>query len=124
METLIATAFGRYVDVQRGEADQITQCAYNILRANNDGSQQSPDVMLTILCEPLVCVEGDNNTRVPLTFPANFPWIEPLLVHLLRRTHMATSVTLMKNTAISLIEARVKSTEPPKVSFTARTCYR
>ena len=24
METLIATAFGRYVNVQRGEADQLT----------------------------------------------------------------------------------------------------
>ena len=51
METLIATAFGRYVNIQRGEADQITQGANSIFRAAEDGSPNAPDVLMALLCK-------------------------------------------------------------------------
>ena len=51
METLIATAFGRHVNIQRGEADQITQGANSIFRAAEDGSPNAPDVLMALLCK-------------------------------------------------------------------------
>ena len=51
METLIATAFGRFVNIQRGEADQITQGANVLFRANEEGSPQAPDLLIAILCK-------------------------------------------------------------------------
>ena len=55
METLIATAFGRYVNIQRGEADQITKCASDIFRATEDGSPNAPDVIIAFLCIHCYC---------------------------------------------------------------------
>ena len=51
METLIATAFGRFVNIQRGEADQITQGANVLFRANEEGSPQAPDLLIATLCK-------------------------------------------------------------------------
>ena len=51
METLIATAFGRYVDLQRGEADQLTEAAAEIFRASEEQSSLSPDALLVPLCK-------------------------------------------------------------------------
>ena len=51
METLIATAFGRYVDVQRGEADQITEAAGDIFRLSEEGAALSPDTVLVGVCK-------------------------------------------------------------------------
>ena len=57
METLIATAFGRYVDFQRGEANELTEAAAEIIRALADQSSLSPDALLVPLCKFLcVCI--------------------------------------------------------------------
>ena len=51
METLIATSFGRYVDIQRGENDQLTEAADIIFRANDESSSFAADAMLVSLCK-------------------------------------------------------------------------
>ena len=52
METLIATAFGRYVDIQRGEADQLTDAAAAIFKGLQEGDAKiSPEALLVGLCE-------------------------------------------------------------------------
>ena len=50
METLIATAFGRHVGIQRGEANKITRGASEIFRSAEDGSPNAPDLLIAILC--------------------------------------------------------------------------
>ena len=50
METLIATAFGRYVNLQRGEADKITEDAREVLTLAQEEKALSPDTMLACLC--------------------------------------------------------------------------
>ena len=55
LETLIATAFGRYVDLQRGEADQLTEAAAEFFRATLEESSFSPDALLVLLCK---CLNG------------------------------------------------------------------
>ncbi|CAI8013015.1 Cytochrome P450 3A15 [Geodia barretti] len=95
METLIATAFGRHVNIQRGEADQITQGANSIFRAAEDGSPNAPDVLMALL--------------------STFPWLEQLVVQVLLRMEISSSLKLINSTAISLIQARIESKEPPQV---------
>ena len=55
METLIATAFGQYVDVQRGGADQLTKAADIIFRSNAEGSAIPPELLFTLLCKKPFC---------------------------------------------------------------------
>ena len=50
METLIATAFGRYVNLQRGEADLITEDAKELFSATHEEAALSPDTLLVCLC--------------------------------------------------------------------------
>ena len=49
METILATAFGRTVNVQRGESDQIVEAAYYIFRLSEEGSSFSIAVLLPLL---------------------------------------------------------------------------
>ena len=50
MEALIATAFGRYVNLQRGEADQLTDDAKEIFHATHEQAALSPHTLLVCLC--------------------------------------------------------------------------
>ena len=50
MESLIATAFGRYVNLQRGEADKITKEAKEVFKSTQEESVISPQVILACLC--------------------------------------------------------------------------
>ena len=55
METLMATAFGQDVAVQRGEGDQVSKAADTVFRAAEEGSALSVDVLGLILCECSCC---------------------------------------------------------------------
>ena len=45
MEASIATGFGRYMEVQRGEADEIANAANTIFRATAEMSLHAPDAL-------------------------------------------------------------------------------
>ena len=56
METLIATAFGRYVNIQRGEADQLTEAARTVIGALDEGNAKfSQELLLVGLCK-CICI--------------------------------------------------------------------
>ena len=55
MESLIANAFGQYVNVQRGEADHITKGAKAVFRSADDGSALSMDIFTAVLCKLCTC---------------------------------------------------------------------
>jgi cytochrome P450 len=94
-ESLIATAFGRYVNLQRGEADQITEDARGVIQSSEDEATLSPDTLL-------ICL-------------ANFPWLEPLLLLAIRKSKVGHALTSLHKTARRLIRDRVQSQQPPKV---------
>ena len=48
---------------------------------------------------------------------ANFPWLEPLLLWLLKRDPLISSVFLMYETALALVQDRMKSQQSPKVAI-------
>ncbi|CAI8010949.1 Cytochrome P450 3A24, partial [Geodia barretti] len=95
METLMATAFGQDVAVQRGEGDQVSKAADTVFRAAEEGSALSVDVLGLIL--------------------SSFPCLEPLILRAVRNSEAGSAVKLMNDSAIHLIEARMQSQHPPKV---------
>ena len=84
METILAIAFGRVVNLQKGEADELTLAAQGIFRESEKGTMPTARLILS-----------------------NFPFLVGLL-----RWKVSSDVELMKSqivlyeTAISLVKAR------------------
>ena len=51
----MATAFGRYVNIQNGEGNQLTDAASDVFLFMQESHDYSPDLLLLLLCElPIV----------------------------------------------------------------------
>ena len=50
METILATAFGRVIDIQRGEADELTKASASASAAALEAGD-TIDLILVLLCE-------------------------------------------------------------------------
>ena len=51
MEVILATAFGRAVDIQRGESDDLTETAYTISKSMGEGQLTSREMIYMIFSE-------------------------------------------------------------------------
>lgn len=51
METILAAAFGREVDIQRGESDGLTKTTYTITQMMTEGKLTSREVIYLIFSE-------------------------------------------------------------------------
>ena len=51
METILATAFGRVVDIQRGESDDLTRAVDSIFRGLQEGESSSETTLTTLFSE-------------------------------------------------------------------------
>ena len=51
MESLLATAFGQDVAIQRGEGHQLSEATNTVFRAAEEGSTISLEVLTFILCK-------------------------------------------------------------------------
>ena len=51
METILATAFGRKVDVQGGEADELTKAARSFFTQAEEGQLSSRDLLVMLNSE-------------------------------------------------------------------------
>ena len=49
METLLATAFGRVIDIQRGQSDHLTKSAAEIFSSAQEGKKTSLIYLNTVL---------------------------------------------------------------------------
>ena len=59
METILATAFGRVIDIQQGEADELTKASASISELAREGAD-TVDLILVLLsefCEKVVLFE-------------------------------------------------------------------
>lgn len=57
METILATAFGRVIDIQRGESDQLTEAAATIFSNAHEQKKTSAIYMLMVLSKGYKRVE-------------------------------------------------------------------
>ena len=51
METILATAFGRVVDIQRGESDDLTRAVDSIFRSLQEGGSLDGATLITLFSE-------------------------------------------------------------------------
>ena len=56
METILATAFGRVIDIQRGESSQLTEAAAEIFSGNHEGKTTSRRYLTVLLSTYIVDV--------------------------------------------------------------------
>ena len=71
----MAAAFGRYVNLQQGEADQLTEAAEVIFRAIKETSPQAPDMLIATLCkESHDCCIVKSSFSLQPTFPGWSHW--------------------------------------------------
>lgn len=56
MEALLATAFGRYVKVQRGEHDQLADAASSVFKNLSEGTSLETPLLILILCTFIISV--------------------------------------------------------------------
>lgn len=54
METIVAIAFGRVIDIQRGENDELTNAANVMFRGAEEGNKTSLAVLLPLLSKLIV----------------------------------------------------------------------
>lgn len=73
METILATAFGRTVNVQRGESDQIVEAAYYIFRLSEEGSSFSIAILLPLISKTVktVSLATDSSFSVARLYSCN-----------------------------------------------------
>ena len=54
METILATAFGRVIEIQRGESDELTSAVDSIFRGVQEGQSMSATFIMSVLSEMIL----------------------------------------------------------------------
>ena len=57
MEIILATAFGRMIDIQRGESDELTKVTDERFRQMDEGQLTSRDGLVMVISEFLKCTQ-------------------------------------------------------------------
>ena len=86
LETIIATAFGRIIDIQRGESDQLVDAVKIFLSGVTEEKNLSVDKLLIIL--------------------TNFPCAEPLIRYFVQKSKVTAAFTTMCEVGENLVKAR------------------
>ena len=86
MESILAAAFGRLVNIQEGEADQLTTAAASTFIALQEGGSMSRYTVFPVIDQ--------------------LPFLLPLFRYLFSRSSVAKATLLLNNTAIELVKAR------------------
>ena len=89
LETVIAAAFGRVVDIQRGESDELVNAVKEIFAVVNEGAQLSVERLSVLL--------------------SNFPCAVHILHVIISRSKSGDAYQTVENLALSLIKARRES---------------
>lgn len=89
METVIAAAFGRVVEIQRGESDNLVDAARHMFTVTSEGSLLSAERLNLLL--------------------SNFPCIVPILRLIASRSKSGDSYETLKKLSLELIKSRRES---------------
>ena len=108
METILATAFGREVNIQRGESDGLTKTAYTISNLMTEGQLTSREILHLIFSESsyiaALCLYN-----IIIFTAGNLPWAVPLARIILMYSSKGDIWRYMNKTALELVEARRRS---------------
>ena len=120
METILAIAFGRQVEVLKGENDVIVDSVKNSLSSVNESgfmplATLMPLVGTCLSPEIIYFIEFAVDVHTSPVPTVTFPWLESPLRSLLYHTNMAKSSRLLYSLSKQLVQERRETTNPQKV---------
>jgi hypothetical protein len=121
LETILAAAFGRSIDIQRGEADELTKAVKNIFVLFQEGQKMSLDMILMLYsmssqryrvynirsyCKSLSCL---------LLGHLSYSWCVTTLRFAMKNSKAGEKMFKVEEVILNLIKARRESDNPEKV---------
>ena len=85
-EIIIATAFGRIIDIQRGESDQLIDAVKTFFSGATEGQILNLNGLIFII--------------------SNFPWVEPLIRYIVQKSKVTDAASTIYKAGESLVKAR------------------
>lgn len=112
MEVILATAFGRAIDIQRGESDDLTEIAYTISQSMGEGQLTSREMLYLIFSQFLFKFRQCSHSwyYYVICTSGNLPWAIPLSRLVFLYTSKGDLWKYMNKIALELVEARRSST--------------
>ena len=114
METVLAAAFGRVMDIQRGQSDELTKAAAALFSGVQEGQKTSRFYVTTLLSK--LKFERNAAALRVCFLTGNFPWSIHILRYLLRGGERQLAFFTMQEIASQLIQQRQdEKSEPGKI---------
>ncbi len=118
METILATAFGRSADIQRGESDQIVDIAKLMFSGSDEKKGLSFLIMMPLLSEFELLPVAKSDHKICQFGLDSFPWLESILRVLAARAPVVKNVRTMFSIATEMVRQRRLNPQPQKVYIT------
>ena len=121
METILATAFGRVIDIQRGESDDLARAVDDFFMNIQEGGVFDATALVSLFSELYITAKLMHRSRAYVSFilnfshAGNFPWMMSLLRFIITRSKRGEQFALLENIALDLVRARRESKHPGKV---------
>ena len=114
METVLAAAFGRVMDIQIGQSDELTKAAAALFSGVQEEKTASSFYVTTLLSK--LKFERNAAALRVCFLTGNFPWFIHVLRYLLRGDKRQLAFFTVQETASELIQQRQdEKSEPGKV---------
>ena len=122
----MAIAFGRFVNVQKGEQDELSEAAAKLFIGLQEGQKFSLQTFEFILrkciCIAIAYILTTCSISCYLS-TANFPFLEPLIEQLILHSDGGSAFKVLYDTVISLVQARRETGESTKVCLVTICMY-
>ena len=117
METILATAFGRVIDIQRGESDDLARAVDSFFMNIQEGGFFDATALVSLFSELYITAKLMHRAYVSSLFSraGNFPWMMSLLRFIVTRSKKGEQFALLENIALDLVRVRRESKHPGKV---------
>ena len=122
MESLVSIAFGRYVGIQNGEANQLTEAASDIFQSQQESNDYSPDQLLLLLCElslsPLHHISSCDDNSFLVSLFSQLSMVGTFdITDYSKRTFQSISLSFAQDSSHSCAGENEESTEPKGIHF-------
>ncbi len=113
METILATAFGRVIEVQKGQSNELTKAATVILSGTQENRISSMSFLIMLFSK---CWSWWKSCIIYIFFQAgNVPWLQPVVKQFTRGISYQKATNVLVGTSIAVIHERRREKSKNKV---------
>ena len=108
METILSAAFGRVIELQKGQSNQLTEAATALMASTHEHKVTSPVFMAMLLS--VLSITLTSTFVIPLMHlrSGNMPWLLPVIRQIVKRGPQQKALEVLSSTSIGVIEERKK----------------